>query len=282
MSTEIETLKQWEGRTTAVEDVLSSRHARLMAATIGESGDALTRGAALPPLWHWIYFLEGLPPEQLGRDGHPVRGGFLPPVSLPNRMWAGGDVHFHRALSLDAPVERRSRILSVDAKSGRSGDLVFVKVLHEVHEGGELCVAETHDIVYTAPRTPGARPAGASMEMPAARHSAPFHPTSTMLFRYSALTFNGHRIHYDLDYCRNVEHYEQLVVHGPLCATVLARFAQTIKGRSPRRFRYRGIQPCLLGMQVTLQASEPADNELTLWVALADGSPSMVANAYFD
>lgn len=147
-SVDIGLLQQWQGKTTVSEDVLGTRHARLMAATLGMGQESLHDGVALPPLWHWIYFLEGLPPAELGHDGHPARGVFLPPVPLPNRMWAGGAVQFHSDLPLGRPVCKRSTIHSVTHKQGRSGELVFVTVNHEVLVEGKVAVSELHDIVY--------------------------------------------------------------------------------------------------------------------------------------
>jgi 3-methylfumaryl-CoA hydratase len=269
-------LRQWIGRTRVDRDVLSTRHARLMAATLGLPQQGCVAGAPLPPLWHWLYFLEGLPPEELGPNGHPAQGGFLPPVPLPNRMWAGGALDFHAPLPLDAEVERRSTVVSVEHKQGRSGELVFVTVLHELLHAGEKALTERHDIVYKEAAAPAARAGSAGT--PAAEHSRAFLPDSTTLFRYSALTFNGHRIHYDADYCRQVEGYPGLVVHGPLVATVLAGFAQEIAGSPLRRFRYRGLQPALLGRALTLNAARAGDG-LDLWASLPDGAVSMRAEA---
>jgi 3-methylfumaryl-CoA hydratase len=271
-------LRQWVGREVTSTDTLSVRQARLMAATLGLPQAALQPGTALPPLWHWIYFLEGLPPAELGRDGHPARGGFLPPVPLANRMWAGGDVQFHGELPLGATVEKRSRIEAVDHKVGRSGDLVFVSVRHELISEGQVAVSELHDIVYKEPSAPGHAAAPAAMPTPSS--SQVFEPNATTLFRYSALTFNGHRIHYDVDYCREVEGYANLVVHGPLNATVLAQHAQNVAGQRLRRFCYRGLRPSILGQALTIHAS-PADGGLLVWVALPDGAVSMRADASF-
>lgn len=271
-------LRQWVGREVTSTDTLSVRQARLMAATLGLPQAALQPGTVLPPLWHWIYFLEGLPPAELGRDGHPARGGFLPPVPLANRMWAGGDVQFHGELPLGATVEKRSRIEAVDHKVGRSGDLVFVSVRHELISEGQVAVSELHDIVYKEPSAPGHAAAPAAMPTPSS--SQVFEPNATTLFRYSALTFNGHRIHYDVDYCREVEGYANLVVHGPLNATVLAQHAQNVAGQRLRRFRYRGLRPSILGQALTIHAC-PADGGLLVWVALPDGAVSMRAEASF-
>ena len=275
---DITKLREWVGKTIVDEDVLDVRHARLMAATIGRGAEDLVTDAPLPPLWHWLYFLEGLPPEHLGRDGHPQRGGFLPPVPLPNRMWAGGRVRFLDTLPLGATVEKRSTILAVEHKQGRSGELVFVTVQHEIGRGGKVAVSEEHDIVYKGV-SPGG-PVRQEVRRAPGEHRETFVATSTTLFRYSALTFNGHRIHYDQDYCREVEGYPDLVIHGPLNATLLAGLAQSIAGKPLATFDYRGVQPAILGNALTLNGVREGER-LELWTALPDERVSMQANATF-
>lgn len=279
---DLDFLRAWIGRETVAEDTLAVRHARLMAATLGLPQADLVAGSPLPPLWHWLYFLEGLPPSDLGRDGHPARGGFLPPVPLENRMWAGGQLTFNAPLALGAIVRKRSVVRSVEHKRGRSGELVFVTVRHELLHGDAVAITEDHDIVYKQPTPPGSsRPSGSNAPaMPTPTHTEPFVATSTMLFRYSALTFNGHRIHYDQDYCREVEGYANLVVHGPLQATLLAGLAARLGARPLKTFRYRGLRPNLLGTPLTVNAA-PSGEELILWTALPDGATSMQAEATF-
>ena len=275
-------LRTWIGKTLVDEDDIALRHARLMAATVDlPDPTRIQEGAALPPLWHWIYFLEGLPPGELGRDGHPARGGFLPPVPFPNRMWAGGRVKFLKPVPIGSRVRKVSSILKVDHKVGRSGDLVFVTVLHELKSlGDELLVREEHDIVYKS-ATGSAAPQANVAEAGPAPFSKCFTPTSTTLFRYSALTFNGHRIHYDLDYCRNIEGYSNLVIHGPLNATLLAGFAEEIGGKTLREFNYRGLSPALLGETITFSAQTNGDR-LQLAATLGSGVRSMEAEAWLE
>ena len=275
-------LRTWIGKTHIDEDEISLRHARLMAATVDHPEPSrIQEGAALPPLWHWIYFLEGLPPGELGRDGHPARGGFLPPVPLPNRMWAGGRVTFLKPVPIGSRIRKVSSILKVDHKVGRSGDLVFVTVLHELKSlADELLIREEHDIVYKSATRPAATQANVA-EAIQAPFTKTFTPTSTTLFRYSALTFNGHRIHYDLDYCRNIEGYANLVVHGPLNATMLAGFAEEACGRAVREFNYRGLSPALLGETITFSASIDG-NRVQLSAALGTGAQSMEAEAFLE
>jgi 3-methylfumaryl-CoA hydratase len=276
-------LRQWLGRETRVEDTFSVRQAHLMAATVDLPQEVLKTGVPLPPLWHWIYFLEGLPPSKLGRDGHPERGGFLPPVPLANRMWAGGNVQFLADIPLGETVQKRSVIQSIEHKQGRSGDLVFVTVLHEVLHHGQVAISETHDIVYknaTPPNAVNKPAANAAPSMPPPLHSKRFSPTSTTLFRYSALTFNGHRIHYDVDYCRDVEGYRNLVIHDPLNATLLAGYAQDVVGKPIKQFRYRGLQPSVIGDELTLNAAFEGES-LCVWVSLGNGAVSMRAEVWF-
>ncbi len=276
---DLDYLRTWIGKSHCDEDLIALRQARLMAATVDYPYlERLRDGAGLPPLWHWIYFLEGLPASELGPDGHPARGGFLPPVPLPNRMWAGGRVSFMAPLRIGSLVRKESRILSVDHKSGRSGDLVFVTVLHELKApDGEPLLREEHDIVYKGPRPPG-HDAKSAAPASAGPFTRTLRPTSTTLFRYSALTFNGHRIHYDADYCRDVEGYPNLVIHGPLTATLLAGYAEEVSRGRLVDFRYRGVSPALLGDSLTLNASVQ-DKRLALHATLGDGAVSMRAEA---
>lgn len=284
MSTiDLDHLRTWIGRSIDDDDTLDVRHARLMAATLGQPQLALQPGVPLPPLWHWLYCLQGLPPNELGPDAHPARGGFLPPVPLGNRMWAGGQLTFHRELPLGATVSKRSQVVAVDHKRGRSGDLVFVTVQHDVLLAGQLAVSELHNIVFKEPSPPQAATASAPRPRPAPLVTETFTPNSTTLFRYSALTFNGHRIHYDADYCRETEGYSALVIHGPLTATLLAGLAQRVAMQALRHFEYTGLRPALLGQTLRLEAApDPADaRSLLLHAVLADGTTCMQAKACF-
>jgi len=253
---DLDHLRSWIGKSRSDADLIAARHAGLMAATVDHPDVGRIRdGEPLPPLWHWIYFLEGLPARELGRDGHPARGGFLPPVPLANRMWAGGRVSFLAPVRIGSVVRKESSIQNVEHKTGRSGDLVFVTVLHELSSPqGELLIREEHDIVYKNAEAP-AKAAGVAPPGTPAQFSRSWTPTTTTLFRYSALSFNGHRIHYDADYCREVEGYPNLVIHGPLTATLLAGFAEEASGRRLRDFNYRGLSPALLGDSITLHAT---------------------------
>jgi 3-methylfumaryl-CoA hydratase len=276
---DLDHLRTWIGRSRSDEDLVSSRHARLMTATVDYyAGDRVRDGERLPPLWHWIYFLEARPGSELGRDGHPARGGFLPPVPLSNRMWAGGRVSFIAPLRIGSTVRKESSVLKVEHKRGRSGDLVFVTVLHQVYSPlGDELIREEHDIVYRDAAPAGAR-ADAPPPLPPAQFTRAIAPDSTMLFRYSALTFNGHRIHYDADYCRDVEGYRNIVVHGPLTATLLAGYAEEVSGKHVLEFSYRALATAVLGDAITLRAAI-LDDGVSLHAALGDGTACMQAKA---
>jgi len=265
-------LQDWVGREMRSEDMLDTRQARLMRSIL--PGPPLGPGAALPPLWHWLYFNEGAPLDALGRDGHPARGGFLPPVPLPRRMWAGGRLEFPGDLRVGEQAVRTSRILAVTEKTGASGPLCFVTVEHRFTVAGALRLREEHDIVYRADPAPGA-PAPVPPAAPeGAGASETVTPSEVMLFRYSALTFNGHRIHYDRDYCREVEGYPGLVFHGPLTGTLLADLAARRLGPLAR-FSFRAISPLYDTAPFTLQAGTGG----AFWAATPEGRLAMRAAA---
>lgn len=272
-------LNDWIGRQEQHSDVLRAQPARFLQATLGQA-PTLTEGSTLPPLWHWLYFLDVQPAGALGRDGHPEKGGFLPPVDLPRRMWAGGRLSFLKPLRLGLNATKLSTIQSITQKQGRSGPLCFVTVRHEIFQHGECALREEHDIVYRQDPTGADRPQVSMAPPKAPQHSEQIHPTEVLLFRYSALTFNGHRIHYDIDYARQVEGYDGLVVHGPLTATLLAMMAQRCQPTAMTAFEFRGRAP-LTGMApFTLEGHSDGDDH-TLWARRADGQVAMTAKARF-
>lgn len=229
----------------------------------------------LPPFFHQIYFWDPMPNAQLGRDGHPTigKGGLIPDLGYPRRMWAGGQLQFHRPLKHGSKAEKRSELIGSEIKQGRKGPMGFVKLRHEIRQDGMLCVTDTQDLVYLNDPSPDA-PKSAPIKSPTdeiRRKHVSF--TSTDLFRYSALTFNGHRIHYDLDYCRNVEGYHNLVVHGPLLAQHLMLLAHDNIGLLAE-FRFRAKSPVMCGEHVEL-----CQNDERLWVRGADGRLCMEATA---
>ena len=212
----------WIGRTETTTDPLSCVQAQSAQAMLDESGSALVDGDALPPLWHWFHFLPRAPQAGLDVDGHPQRGGFLPPIPYPRRMFAGARLQWHRPLVVGAPAQREARIRGVVLKSGKSGSLAFVTVAIRFIQDGALCIEEEQDIVYREPGGRAGAPAATAWPpVPEGSWTRVLQPDTRLLFRFSALTFNAHRIHYDRAYASEVEGYPGLVVHGPLTAVLL-------------------------------------------------------------
>ena len=272
----------WIGRNQLVGDQIHATPARAMSATLGHSNwSALCDGVEIPPLWVWAYFLPIIARGELGADGHPERGGFLPPVALPRRMWAGGRLEFVAPLLIGQAIEKRSTVQAVTEKQGKSGPMVFVTVRHEIFAERQLAVIEEQDIVYLGvPAAPAVRP-------PLQRRthcdwSEPVIIDPVLLFRYSALTFNGHRIHYDRSYAVNAEHYPGLVVHGPLQATLLLDAAmRRHPGRRPDRFTFRGLRPLFDLDQITLNGKACGDGGLDLFTAPDDGGAALEATVHW-
>jgi 3-methylfumaryl-CoA hydratase len=262
-------LQEWVGRTSVVEDDLSPAHARGLVALLDRDPEQVAAGLALPPCWHWIYFRPTTPQSQLGPDGHARRGGFLPPIDLPRRMWVGGRLRFLAPLPLGRPAERRSTIVSISSKSGRSGELVFVTVRHEIAGGAGLAIQEEQDLVYRGAPPPGEAPRGEAPPTGAA-WSEKTRADAVALFRFSALTYNGHRIHYDHPYATGVEGYPGLVVHGPLTALLLmdaaARQREGASGRAVA-FQYRAVGPLFADEDVTLAGTSCTDGSAQAWAA---------------
>jgi len=273
-------LAQWIGKQETLRDTIRVDPANLMEMTLDRPA-RLATGDALPPLWHWLYFLQSARLSELGRDGHPALGGFLPPVALPRRMWAGGRFGFNAALRIGNEAQKTSTIKDVALKQGRSGTLCFVTVRHEISNDAGLTLWEEHDIVYREdPKPDAAQPDAKTLE-----GEWGFSETHCMrevaLFRYSALTFNGHRIHYDRDYARNVEGHEGLVVHGPLVATLLADFALRNSADLPLKvFEFRASKPLYDNGPFTLHGRADG-GEQTLAVTDPAGLIAMQARAHF-
>ncbi len=272
-------LSSWVGRTEVREDLITPGPAMRMLATLDDTDTTLSENSHLPQLWHWLYFLPGAPRRELGRDGHARRGGFLPPVDLPRRMFAGGQFRFPSPLLLGHPAQRHSEIVSVEAKRGRSGPLVFVRVRHRFTQHGRLCVEEVRDIVY---RGHGPRPAAAVSavewaEPPAGTEARIVDPDPVLLFRFSALTFNSHRIHYDHTYVTDEERYPGLLVHGPLLAILLMEFLRR-EGRPADTFDFRFRAPLFCGTPFRVLA-KPEDERVALWAEGPDGGVAVEAEA---
>lgn len=269
----------WIGKEMRAQDVVSASALARWCATF----DRAVPQTHAPQAYHWCLCLPDAPTAQLDADGHPQRGDFLPPVDLPRRMWAGSDVEFLAPLPVQGEIERLSRIVSVSEKSGSSGRLIFVDVEHITSANGVACVREVQSLVYRAAAT-------APMAAPPAAASPPdlapwdwhkkLQPDARLLFRYSALTFNTHRIHYDLAYARDVEGYPALVVHGPLTASLLVEFCtQHLGEQALRRFRFKGVSPAFAGDALYLVGKRDGD-ALALAALGADGRTVMQAEAH--
>jgi 3-methylfumaryl-CoA hydratase len=259
-----EDFSAWVGRSEELVDVLEPARSNALRAALGET-EPLAAGAEMPLLHHWLYFWNVQPPAGLGPDGHPAKGGFLPPVSLPRRMWAGGRLKFHAPLALGETVTKISTILKVEAKSGKSGNLVFVTVEHRLAGRQGLAITEEQDIVYREAAAAGsiAGPIETG-EAPAAAWRREIDPNSVLLFRYSALTMNGHRIHYDRPYAMGEEAYPALVVHGPLQATLLADLAVKTFDKPLATFDFRGMSPAFDGTTLHV-CGEATEGGASLW-----------------
>lgn len=278
MNIDIHHLREWVGREQVAEQTLEPFPAVALSGLLDRAAQPVV-GEALPLPWHWLYFLEAPARAATGVDGHPQRGGFLPPVPLPRRMWAAGSLQCETPLRLGAPARKTSTVRSVDLKEGRSGPLVFVTVDHLLEQDGRVCLREEQNIVYReAPTGPAPLPAGEKAEK-AAQWSAVLKTDPALLFRFSALTYNGHRIHYDRDYAVREEFYPALVVHGPLLATALLDLlARGRPGVPVRAFSFRALRPAFDTDTLQLCAAAEGDT-VDLWTQDAHGQVGMTARA---
>jgi len=282
MNGDLDHLRQWIGRTESMRDMATAFPVAAMSATLDRRDPDPKHGDIIPPGWHWLYFLETKPASELAHDGHAKRGGFLPPVMLPRRMWAGGRIEFLRPIRIGDEIRRDSEILSVESKSGNSGSLVFVTVRHTVSVADETAVAEEHDIVYREAAKPGDAPAPGKPAPQNAAWRRELIADEAMLFRYSALIFNAHRIHYDIDYCRNEEHYPGLIVHGPLQTTLLLDLSRRHEPRPVRKLDYRAQSPLFHTDRFSVNGEPSADGaSARIWTASPGGSYAMSSTAYY-
>jgi 3-methylfumaryl-CoA hydratase len=272
----------WVGRNETVRERIAPERVAALAATLDVEGEFST-GGSLPPGWHWIFFNPFVPRHALGADGHPKRGGFLPPVSLPRRMWAGGRLTYDKPLTIGGEAVRQSTIEKIEAKSGRAGKLVFVTVAHTIACDGAVCIREEQDLVYREAAEPGSKAPAPPAAPTDAAWSEEVGPDTVLLFRYSALTSNGHRIHYDQEYARREENYPDLVVHGPLTATLLQVFAAKHAGKPLRTFEFRGMSPLFVSSPFHLEGkiAEASAPGLELWASGPNGALATRASAQF-
>jgi 3-methylfumaryl-CoA hydratase len=280
MTLDIDHLRSWIDRTESVHDVASVVPLRALSATLDRDDGAIDLGTEVPPCWHWLYFLPLHRQSELGPDGHARRGGFLPPVPLPRRMWAGSRLEFMAPVRAGQAISRSSRIADVRLKEGRTGPLVFVNVHHEIRAEGQLAIHEEHDIVYRDLPAPG-EPAPAGVPAPAhASWTREIRPDDVLLFRYSALTFNGHRIHYDRRYVTEVEGYPGLIVHGPLIATLLLDLLRRqLPTAQVRRFEFKAMKPIFDIAPFSVCGRMDKDKTVRLWAVTPEGHLAMDASA---
>ncbi len=283
MDTPVAQLTSWIGRSETLRDTITLAPVVALTATLDLPPRDVTAGTPLPPLWHWLYFLPTHRQSEIGPDGHARRGGFLPPVPLPRRMWAGGQFEFRTPIRVGDRVARTSTIADVTTKQGRTGTLVFVKVRHELrcNEAADPALVEFHDIVYREAR----RPTDVEPPPQAATAGAPWQreivPDDVLLFRYSALTFNGHRIHYDRKYVTEVEGYPGLIVHGPLIATLLMDLLRRqMPDADVATFRFKAVRPTFDLHPFRINGALQGDGKtVRLWAQDHEGWLTMDATA---
>jgi 3-methylfumaryl-CoA hydratase len=274
-------LRDWIGRTEQQSDRVTGAPLSALSATLDRDDPPFGAGTGVPPLGHWLYFLPMARHSEIGPDGHPRRGGFLPPVPLPRRMWAGSRLTFHQALRVGDEISRISTIKDVSVKHGRSGALVFVTVRHEIAAAHGLAITEEHDIVYRDNPQPGAASPAPQAAPANPGFSRDIVPDPVLLFRYSALTFNGHRIHYDRSYATQVEGYPGLIVHGPLIATLLL---DLLRREMPQAvvaaFAFRSVKPLFDTSSFCVHGRVDSDGKtVRLWAQDVDGWLAMEATA---
>ncbi|WP_025780677.1 FAS1-like dehydratase domain-containing protein [Brevibacterium sp. VCM10] len=274
-------LQDWVGRSAAATETDDGEWATRLATLLGHDGD---KAAPLFPLGHWLHFSEDdVPMSELGADGHAALGGFMPPVPLPRRMWAGSDLTFHAPILPGHAIERTTTIESITEKTGSTGPLCFVKLRHEITADGILATTDRHTIVYReanpAPEGSAARPPRTDSAVPEGRDwPRSVRPNEVMLFRYSALTFNSHRIHYDHTYVTEVEGYPGLVTHGPLTATLLLdAFISTHPEAAVTEYRFTAKSPLFANEQIHLVGRETEPGVHDLQAVAPDGKTAIAA-----
>jgi 3-methylfumaryl-CoA hydratase len=271
--------RDWIGRKQTARDLVTASPAARLAATLDRADPPPAAGDALPPGWHWLFFLEAVPLSGVGPDGHAARGAFLPPVPLPRRMYAGGRFRFLAPIRIGDAVERTSEVVDVALKQGRSGPLAFCTVRHTVASGGPPCVIEEQDLVYREAPKPGDKPLPAEPPPAGAEFGRTIAPDPVLLFRFSALTFNGHRIHYDHPYATKVEGYPGLIVHGPLLVILLLDLVR--RERPAARlveFSFRAFRPVFDTAPFKIAGRE-SDGRFLLWAEDNEGALAMRAAA---
>ncbi len=271
-------LQNWIGKSETRVALIDVRQAEMMSATFDKP--ILKSGDHLPACWHWAWFNDAKPHSELGRDGHPKRGGngLLPPIQLPRRMWAGGRLEFIKPILIGREITKRSTIQKIAEKNGSTGSLCIVTVLHELLDGDDLCISEQQNLVFREDPKPNSVKATPPTPPEAATTSREISPDPVTMFRYSALTFNGHRIHYDVDYARDVEGYDGLVFHAPLTATLLLGLAKEIAGKKITNFKYRATSPLFGHEKFTIHSKHEGD-DIIVWAQTPAGGQAMIGEA---
>ncbi|MGD9670845.1 MAG: MaoC family dehydratase N-terminal domain-containing protein [Hyphomicrobiaceae bacterium] len=274
-------LKQWIGKTEQRSEVLAPFPANGLAGTLDRMDAPYAAGSELPPMWHLVYGLGTPPMSGLGADGHAKRGGFLPPVPLPRRMWAGGRLRFLKSLIIGKEMTRTGEVLNVEVKNGRTGSMVFVTVRFTLADAEGVALTEERDIVYREMPSPRAPAVAAKIAPTDQAWSRTIHPDPVLLFRYSALTYNGHRIHFDRDFCKEHEGYPGLVVHGPMLATMLVDLVRRqIPNAVIKSFDFRAVSPVFDTASFDICGKpSPDGGSVHLWVRKEDGGLAMEGTA---
>lgn len=275
---DISKLKSWIGKQEIMHDIVSLAAVKAMSATLDQQQCPVVQGDHLPGLWHWLYFSPAIPASDIAKDGHQKLGKFLPPVPLKRRMWAGSQLSFHHPIKVGDELKRISTIKDITQKQGRTGQLVFVTVCHDIFEGDKLAISEQQNIVYRDVETKKSSPqAKLAPEVP--MWSREVRPDAVLLFRYSALTFNSHRIHYDRSYAMGEEGYDGLVVHGPLTATLLLDLLyRELPGARVQSYQFRGVS-ALFDFDIIKLQGRRQGNKVSLWALNGKGELAMTAEA---
>ena len=281
MSERVE-LSSWVGRERVTRDVLSADRLVQLSATLDRDDPAPRPGDPLPPCWHWLFFQETTPMAEVGSDGHPKRGSFLPPIDKPRRMWAGSRIRFPEPPRVGETMRRVTRIASVTEKAGKSGSLIFLGLVHEISTDRGLAIREEQDLVYRdMPPQDAETPAPPAAPSDAVWRRA-IRPDPVLLFRYSALTFNSHRIHYDRTYCMAVEGYPGLVVHGPLTATLLVDLVRREQPARIASFDFRAVSPLFDTAPYAVAGAPSADGKSArVWAEAPAGGLAMSGDVGF-
>ena len=271
-------LQNWLGKSETKAALIDTPQVEMMSATFDTA--TLNNGDQLPVCWHWAWFNDAKPHSELGRDGHPKRGGnaLLPPIPLPRRMWAGGEIKFLNSIIIGKEITKISTIEKIVEKNGSTGQLCIVTVLHELFDGETLCISEWQNLVFREDPKPDAPKAILIAPPRNAELSRTIKPDTVTMFRYSALTFNGHRIHYDVDYARDVEGYEGLVFHAPLTATLLLGLANEMADKLISQFNYRATAP-LFGHQNFSIHGKKENGKIIVWAQTPQGGQAMIGEA---